>query len=597
MQAIHLFGAVPVSHEQAVGTGSGAFLAEYGVVIAPSAMGHADAIRAWVRQHGLSTSQMNATSFYRSWQKVASTPDQQRLVDQITHYLTTYGLELFGLNSPELIYLPTDEFAEDAPERIALQVIRGVPRREIIQAGLDMLARGTAMKQETIAAVLTCLVDECGYTFTGQETIRNREAVVMIADRTGILPQRGDDLLRYLVYKAMGETLVIKNYMLLVQIKGSGFALPALTDDQMITLAASFLRMKAIWLAFKQAHASNRPIVNRLAKLAKRHHQAVPPGVLGTLTTREYATHEVRAAAERAPTGQVVRALNAVRFYQDTDNQSRYYRIRNGKSFAATDSRDRAGIPLAQYEGILLQVLRERVGEQPVRLPERVDLAFPASEKQFVGAIPAGSRVAIPMTGETILIGVYWENGEASLVDLDLSGIGQDGSKIGWNADWKSAEMLYSGDVTDAPDGASEWLYTTGVEQPYLVTLNAYNAPDKHPFKVVIGYGEEKIGENYMIDPNRVLFSADATLHQKQLVLGILVPSPDGLNFVLTGAAMGNKIVSRAGKHEQVARQALVAQANTTLRLQDVFPTADDGIDLTGTLAVDTLLALANPRG
>jgi hypothetical protein len=81
------------------------------------------------------------------------------------------------------------------------------------------------------------------------------------------------------------------------------------------------------------------------------------------------------------------------------------------------------------------------------------------------------------------------------------------------------------------------------------------------------------------------------------MVLGILVPTPDGLSFVLTGAAMGNKIVSRAGEHEQVARQALVAQATTTLRLQDVFPEAADGVDLTGTLAVDTLLTLANPRG
>jgi hypothetical protein len=389
MQAIHLFGAVPVSHEEAVSTGSGEFLAEYGVVIAPSAMVYAEAIRAWFCQHGLTTSMMNATAFYRSWEKVASTPDQQRLVDQITHHLSTYGLRMVGLDSPDLIYLPTDEFAQPAPERIGLQVVRGVPRREIIQAGLDMLARGAAMKQETIEAVITCLTDECGYTFTGAETIGNREALVLIADRTGILPQRGDDLLRYLVYKASGETLVIKNDALIDQIKASGFALPALTEDQMVALAGSFLRMKALWLAFKQAHASNRPIVNRLAKLAQRHHEAVKPGVLGTLTTREWSASEVRAAAERAPTGQVVRALNAVRFYQDADNQSRYYRIRNGKSFAATDSRDRAGIPLAQYEGILLQVLRERVGDQPIRQPERVELAFPASEKQFMGAIPS----------------------------------------------------------------------------------------------------------------------------------------------------------------------------------------------------------------
>jgi hypothetical protein len=129
------------------------------------------------------------------------------------------------------------------------------------------------------------------------------------------------------------------------------------------------------------------------------------------------------------------------------------------------------------------------------------------------------------------------------------------------------------------------------------VTLNAFRAPDDQPFKVVIGYGDSEIGQNHLIDPNRVLFSADATVSQKQMVLGILVPTPDGLRFVLTGAAMGNKIVSRENEHETVARQALVAQATATLRLQDVFPEAADGVDLTGTLAVDTLLALANPHG
>jgi hypothetical protein len=135
MQAIQLFGAVPVSHEAAVSTGGGEFLAEYGVVIAPSAMEHAEGIRAWFRQHGLSTSQMNGTAFYRSWQKVASTPDQQRLVDQITHYMSTYGLQMMGLDSPDLIYLPTDEFAQPAPERIGLQVIRGTRGRD--EAGDD----------------------------------------------------------------------------------------------------------------------------------------------------------------------------------------------------------------------------------------------------------------------------------------------------------------------------------------------------------------------------------------------------------------------------------------------------------------------------
>jgi hypothetical protein len=459
------------------------------------------------------------------------------------------------------------------------------------------------MKQETIEAVITCLTEECGYTVTGSEIIRNREALVLLADCTGVLPQRGDDLLRYLVFKATGETLVIKNDALITKINRSGFALPVLSDDQMIALAASFHRMKPLWMAFKHAHANNRPVVNRLAKLAKRHHQPLPTNVLASLTAHEFAASGVCAAAMRAATPQVVRALNAVRFYRRADNQARFYRIRNGRSFATSDTRDRSGIPLAQYEDVLLDVLRERCGAQGIQTSERIEYAFPVSEKLFVGAIPTGTRVRIPATGAHILVGIYWENGEAHHVDLDLSAIGTDGSKIGWNADWRTDErgMIYSGDVTDAPNGASEWIYGRQLDTPYLVLLNAYVAPAEQPFKIVVGYGEENGTEteyeNYMIDPNRVLFSADAVCHQKQIVLGILMPSSDGMSFILTGQALGDKIVAEDGHHEITARQALMVHAQTALLLQEVLPEHPEGLDLTGTVSVDTLLALLEAGG
>jgi hypothetical protein len=453
------------------------------------------------------------------------------------------------------------------------------------------------MKQETIEALITCLTDECGYTFTGAETIRNREALVLVSDRTGILPQRGDDLFRYLVYKATGETLVIKNDDLIAKIKASVFVLPGLTDDQMVALAASFLRMKPLWLAFKQAHASNRPVVNRLAKLAPRHHQAVPANVLASLTSTVFPDDEVVAAARRAPTPQIVRALNAVRFYA-ADNAARYYRIRNGKSWAAQDGRQRGHLPLDRYQAILLDALQERVGEQAIHSPDLVDFAFPTSEKLFVGAIPTGTRVHVPATDQQhILVGIYWENGDASHVDLDLSAIGADGSKVGWNASWRTdgCGLIYSGDVTNAPNGATEWVYGRQIEQPYLVAVNAYSAPEGHPFKIVVGYGDNDRGtyQNYIIDPNRVLFSADACCTQQQMLLGILLPAKDGgMTFVLIGQAMGNKIVSLDGEHETTARQALVVQAKTALLLADVLPEHTNGTDLTGTVAVGTLLSL-----
>lgn len=587
MHTLELFGVVPRDDDAPLAEDAGqepVILHDYGVVVAPSAVPHLDAIRAFLALHGLTSAQLNQTSFYRSWQKAATVEDRDRIRDQVLHYFSTYGLRMLGLDAPEYIYLPRDEDAAAAPEPLALRVIRGVPRATILAAGLALLERGVALKQATVEALIAALVDECGYRFTGAEPIRNREALVLVADRTGVLPQRGEDLFRYLVWKASGQTLVIKNDALIAMIAASGYALPPLRDEQLIALAASFHRMKPLWMAFKRAHPGNRPVVNRLAKLAKRHHQPLPVTVLAALTATVFDDETVRAAARRATTPQLVRAINALRFYADATNVARFYRVRNGKSWAACDPRPRAHLPLARYHAILLAELQARAAETALALPAQVELAVPVSEKQCVGALPSGTRVRIPATGEVILIGVYWENGPASHVDLDLSAIGADGRKVGWNAAWRTAEagLIYSGDVTNAPQGASEWLYGRSVDQPYLVTLNAFAAPPEQPYTIIIGYGDARVAEttgyqNYIIDPNRVVFSARAVCQQKQTVLGILVPDGDGRAFILIGQGFGEKIVSYDGAHEQVARRALVAQAQTMLRLNEVLPVQSGG--------------------
>ena len=608
MNTLNLFGAVPVTHEDAERMGEGRFLAEYGVVIDASAMSHAAAIEAWVVEDARTSDEVNATSFYRSWATAATISDRERMHDQIMHYLSTYGLKALGLDAPEWISLPEALIPNAAPERgtVRVRVIRGLPRRHLIQLGLEMLARPVAMKQATIEALIACLVSELDYKFTGEEHILNREAQVLVAERTGVLPATGEALLRYLVYRATGATLVIKNQRLIDQITASCYALPPLTDGQMVALAAAFYRMKAIWLAFRHAHASNRPVVNRVRRLAERYHQPVRSSVLASLTSTEFPAHVVLEAAQRATMAQLVRALNAVRLYQDGET-ARFYRVRNGRSYAKADTRARTGVPLAHYEGILRDVLAQRVAGVRVHMPPHVAYAFPVSAKRCVGAIPAGTRVHIPSTDRHILIGVYWENGDSSWVDLDLSAVGADGSKIGWNGAWRTDDrgLIYSGDVTNAPTGASEWIYGRTIDQPYLVVLNAFCAPDDHPFRVVVGYGQTDAHEaeaykNYMIDPNHVLFSAPASCTQRQIVIGVLFPSPDGMTFMLSGQSAGNKTVSVEGGHEAIARTALCVQARTALALTDVIPVGEEGdgaIDLTGEVTIQQMLSLLDGNG
>lgn len=595
MKALNLFGVVPVAHEDAERAGEPVILAEYGVVVAPSALLFLDTIRAWLAQETLTAERLNDTSFYRSWYTAATVEDRQRLADQALHYYSTYGLRSIGIDDPALFYLPVDPHQEAPPQPMALRVIRGVPRREVIRACLDLLRRPVALKQETVLDIIECLVAECGYTFNGDEEIGSNEARVIVAERTGVLPRRGDDLLRFLVFRATGKSLVIKDQATLTAIAESGVALPALDADRLAALAESFRRHKAIWLAFKHAHPANRPVVNRLAKLAQRLHRPLRPDVLDMLTAHELAIPDVAAAAARAPLSRVVRALNAVRLYR-AEERARLYRVRNGKGFACPDPRERTGIPLARYEEVLLREVQRRCADRAVRTPEGVRYAFPVSEKAFCGDVPAYTSLVLPPRSSALLVGVYWEDAPSQRVDLDLSMLDTEtGLKIGWNADWRSAAILYSGDVTAAPTGASEWMLVRSVDRPYLLLLNAYAAPDQHPFTLIVGDGKRcESGQelrNYLISPDEVIWSVKMVCTQKQMILGLLAPDPQGIRFVLIGQGMGGRIVSRQGPHERTAMAALAARATTVLMLDEVLPQRAEGIDLS-TPAQERFLAL-----
>lgn len=595
MKTLHLFGVVPIDeNEPRHDSQDVVLMPEWGVFLDSSATPHQKAVEDYFQKNGLSSEQMNNTSFFKSWEKAATVSDMDRLIHQILHYFSTYGLESIGMDSPELVHFPPDEFQSNPGKPLVLRAIRGVPREMIVRRVLDMLAQNIALKQETIIDLLICLTDECGYEFTGKEYIGNREAVVMVADLTGTLPTHPEKLLRYFVYKATGQTLVINSKGLLEQIAASRYVLPELDDDRMNWLSESFRRRRPVWLAFKKAHESNKAVVNRLRRLSNRFHQPYVGAPLSKLTHTVMSVDRLAKHAWYAETPEIIRTINALRFYISS-SRARYYRIRNGKAYATCDERDRSHIPMAEYEAVLSRELDRRIGHQRIHQPELVEYALPVSEKQFVGNIPIGSQIIVPREVGVILAGVYWEDGDFG-TDLDLSCMSMSGGRIGWNSAWRSTQFMYSGDVTRAPDGASEWMYGTTIEEPHILMLNAFRAPENHPFKIILGYADRNTTDfrNYMIDPNNVLFMADAWMVQKQMVLGVLYPIDDHcMGFMLTGEGMGNSRVSKNNAHAAVAREALIQQTFSMLKLSDVFiDDPENGSDLTGPLNKDTLLAL-----
>jgi hypothetical protein len=548
------------------------FIREFGIVIAPNASAKAVDIRVWADKSELTGNQLNA-SFHKSWQKVLTASGFELAMEQLLHYLSTYGLESLGLSHPDLIYIPNEVL--NTLEPLPLRVIRGVSRDELISRTFKLLSSGAALKQETISLAFD-LLDELDYVFTGSEDIHNREAKVYAIERTGILPTNPMDLFRWFVYKATGETLLIKNDALIEKIKNSGYTLPDLSDFQQTTLAAHFNRLKPLWLAFKHSDANNPAIVNSISKLSKKVHKPLAVNLLNNVSKVNTAA-EFSATFPSATIFQLVRAFNHLMVRLSSDNDAQLYLVRNGKGFAKEKPTKRSVIFYETLATLLLQEIRARFTYEKIYVPQNVDYAIPTSEKQFVGMIPINTEIRIPKGESFGLVGIYWEDGQER-TDLDLRADSTSDS-VGWNSMYRNTNedfegIAHSGDVTAAPQGASEWLYHNKITDTYSVKINSYSADENHPFKLIVGYGDN-VKKDYVIDPNRVIFKADLSMVQEEITLGILAPTENGSSFYLSGAATGNRSVGRDNRISQIARQALIKQTKNVLRLSDLLALTD----------------------
>jgi hypothetical protein len=564
---LRLFNAVLAVGEPAA---EPVFLPTYGVIVSPSAAYAIAAIEAYLNERTLNGEQLNAT-FHKSWQKVATASTLQLRIEQIVHYLSTYGLEKIGLYSNDTIYIPAEVL--DCPENLTLKTVHSIAIASATQQCLELLSQKVALKPETIEDILLVLED-CGYQFTGQELIGNREAACLIADLVGVLPRNGDDLFRYLFYKATDSTLVIKNPASDAIIKASNYQLPSLDSDQRIQLAKSFNRHKPLWMAFKKAHPENPRQVNAIARLSKKHHVPVLANPLSLVTSGKCDPEAIVTFAKTAPLAQVIRAINALRSYAATD--ARRYRIRNGTSWVKADM---VREPDQTLVGDLLAIVQQRINRDLVYyVPPHMDYTLPISEKQFLGNIPIGTAITIPQSEEFLLVGVHWEDAENTRTDLDLSCVSTAGV-IAWNTTLRTGDrsLLHSGDVTAAPkpNGAAEYLYAQRLSDPWLVTLHLFSGKLNHPFSFRIGSGSN-IQNNYMIDPNKVVFETPLECIKKEMILGLLEPTETGSRFVFIGDAGSNCRVAAFSDRGRQRLQAVLAQSATAVRLSEVLRITND---------------------
>ena len=106
-----------------------------------------------------------------------------------------------------------------------------------------------------------------------------------------------------------------------------------------------------------------------------------------------------------------------------------------------------------------------------------------------------------------MIVGVNWHDVDGERVDLDLH-LQNDNSHFGWNASYRCGYVVYSGDITSAPEGATEvfWLGKDNINVSYLLSVLCYTQNRINvPFKFFIADCEDsQVERNYMVNPNNI---------------------------------------------------------------------------------------------
>lgn len=522
------------------------------------------------------------STFYKTFDDVLSKSRFELFIDQVCHYASTYGTDFQGEAwVPNKDYKDTQVFVFDK-----YKVITAVSMDEMCNKCLDLMYSGIAMKQETINAcvdfVYTAVVKK---QFNKEnidiDKIQNREALVVMCSRFEMYPNNAISLFRYIVYAATNETLLIKNKTLIEKIKNScnAFNFRNLTEKQIVALSTIFFRYKPLFLAFKCT--MNSPAINKIRRLAEKNHKPLKVGMLEAMLNADYLDAyasgkvnidmgKLNAELENCTNFKLIRLIQTlvektVLLMACMENNGiaenkNMYIVRNGKVFFKNSEMKYNPEHICNIINVLktlktalknklIENLKNNIeeGKTATYIPlEGLNIACPVSEKNFVGNYPNGSFYEVK---DNNILGIFWKN-EWGTRDFDLSFQDINGNRISWNTSYynnggTNADVVYSGDMTDASPHATECIKFRNTTQNGIFAINRYNGSEGSKFEMFMSQSE-KFDHNkvktlpYMVDPNTIVFKTECISDKAQKMLAILC---DGKVY-LSNLSVGNGIVA-----------------------------------------------------
>ena len=510
--------------------------------------------------YGADTSGLNET-FHKSFGTVAGMTPGEYLLHQLLHYFTTYGAEAAGVDVPT--YVPVEELR--LPEGMLpinkLTVIRALPDDELAKH-MDRFAVTTKAPNERQKGAMRLFLP---YVTAATESLASFEFQAMAHEFRGTVPENPVSVLRYLIYKTTGETLLIKSPRLIETIReagesADGTARDILTHAGQTALSEVFLRYKPIFLAYKH-YPGCAPIVNKLRRLAVRHHKPLTDEAFQNIIrlALEGRAGAVERLLNRAENRDLVKLANAVllRLFALRETPG-VYAIRNGRVFVragalrpANTMDDGAAETLSALFNKVWELLAERLrpslAGKTFFIPKYINYAVPYTEKQMMGHIPYGTRITAELDG-AFTVGIHWVNEQGERTDIDLH-MRSKTQHFGWNSGFRlDDKIIFTGDQTDAPEpnGAAEAFYFEPAEDDiYILSANQYAGPERAKFEFVVTTQkpmEADIRErSFTYDPAKIAFAPVPLQFNdgKDMSIGMFI----GRSLYIYGGALGDGIV------------------------------------------------------
>lgn len=448
---------------------------------------------------------------------------------QILHYIEVYGLQQPGLFDLEF----------DGGTIVSMTYIKGVTVTELRDMVRDLFAKNAPLKDtEAVKRV----IKDFNVSFNVNE-ITNNELRVALFDAKKHQFTNGDDAVRWLCYNATGSALLIKSKEVIHEVEKASMNVPVkFFIDHCEVLAEVFNRHKKLILASK--NEKNRSFINRIARMSKYRHVPIQEPVSKRYISRALAGDIDAKFLKKIGIRDKFKFLNLLD-YKRQQRTTDAFIIRNGKIHVEEGRAVWSEEEISRVENDILSVLKEdlaHLNDKKILLDPRVHYGLPISRKQSIGHLPFGTRV---LGGKTkISAGIYWEN-DWGAKDLDLSTIDSYGNRTGWGtySGYNHENLItFSGDITDARDGAMEFMTSRDVD--YGLFVNIYSGEVGCGAEVVIG---DRSSGHWI---NDVVIREKTNLMSRGSVIGFVKDK----DFIVFQGRMGDGYISGDSEASVVAR-------------------------------------------